>query len=211
MCRVPGAGEPRGGRERYEFCRKALDLAIAWPPHTASTLGDLVQLPGLRLVHQVRANRLQRWLSHCRATASDSWYTARGEGRAAPAGPVLLDLHDTALDFLYQEELERRYRAVFHDRPRVEIEYEDGRGRGEEREDRRRLPARSDPEFRFAAGRVRRHPMAWLLLWGLVGSERRQVRFLGGLVADSLGAGCRRERSVWHRPIGPWFANGFVR
>lgn len=38
-----GAGEPRGGRERYEFCRKALDLAIAWPSHTASTLGDLVQ------------------------------------------------------------------------------------------------------------------------------------------------------------------------
>ncbi len=38
-----GAGEPRGGWERYEFCRKALDLAIAWPAHTASTLGDLVQ------------------------------------------------------------------------------------------------------------------------------------------------------------------------
>lgn len=38
-----GAGEPRGGRERYEFCRKAIDLAITWHAHTASTLGDLVQ------------------------------------------------------------------------------------------------------------------------------------------------------------------------
>jgi hypothetical protein len=38
-----GAGEPCARRERYAFCRKALDLAIAWPAHTASTLGDLVQ------------------------------------------------------------------------------------------------------------------------------------------------------------------------
>jgi addiction module HigA family antidote len=38
-----GAGEPRGGRERYEFCRKALESAIGWPAHTSSTLGDLVQ------------------------------------------------------------------------------------------------------------------------------------------------------------------------
>jgi hypothetical protein len=38
-----GAGEPRAGRERYEFCRKALDMALAWPSHDASTLGELVQ------------------------------------------------------------------------------------------------------------------------------------------------------------------------
>lgn len=38
-----GAGEPHGGRDSYEFCRKALDMAIAWPRHSASTLGELVQ------------------------------------------------------------------------------------------------------------------------------------------------------------------------
>jgi addiction module HigA family antidote len=38
-----GAGEPRDGRERFEFSRNAFELALAWPSHTASTLGDLIQ------------------------------------------------------------------------------------------------------------------------------------------------------------------------
>lgn len=38
-----GAGEPRDGSEPYLFARRALDMALAWPSHTASTLADLVQ------------------------------------------------------------------------------------------------------------------------------------------------------------------------
>jgi addiction module HigA family antidote len=39
-----GAGEPvRTRKEIYEFCRKALDLALAWPSHDEKTLGDLVE------------------------------------------------------------------------------------------------------------------------------------------------------------------------
>ncbi|MEX2264444.1 MAG: HigA family addiction module antitoxin [Bryobacteraceae bacterium] len=37
-----GAGEPVNGRERYEFARKALDIALAWPSHDEETLGDLI-------------------------------------------------------------------------------------------------------------------------------------------------------------------------
>jgi hypothetical protein len=38
-----GVGEPLGGRERYQFARRALDMALAWPSQTASTLSDLVR------------------------------------------------------------------------------------------------------------------------------------------------------------------------
>ena len=38
-----GAGKPSVGREHYKFCRKALDMALTWPSHNASTLGDLVR------------------------------------------------------------------------------------------------------------------------------------------------------------------------
>jgi addiction module HigA family antidote len=38
-----GAGQPVSDQERYLFARKALDLALAWPHHSADTLGDLVE------------------------------------------------------------------------------------------------------------------------------------------------------------------------
>jgi addiction module HigA family antidote len=37
-----GVGHGVTARERYEFSRKALDLALAWPNHDEQTLGDLV-------------------------------------------------------------------------------------------------------------------------------------------------------------------------
>ena len=42
--RNDGSGRGRGvsERERYEFARKSLDLALAWPVHDEDTLGDLV-------------------------------------------------------------------------------------------------------------------------------------------------------------------------
>ena len=42
-----GAGQPVETRkEIYEFARKALDLALAWPSHDENTLGDLVERLG---------------------------------------------------------------------------------------------------------------------------------------------------------------------
>lgn len=38
-----GAGKGVSGRERHEFRRKALDLALAWPQHSADTLADLIE------------------------------------------------------------------------------------------------------------------------------------------------------------------------
>ena len=43
-----GAGQPVPPKERRQFKRKALDLALAWPGHNQKTLGDLVErLPGI--------------------------------------------------------------------------------------------------------------------------------------------------------------------
>lgn len=42
-----GAGQPvQTRKEIYEFARKALDLALAWPSHEENTLGDLVERLG---------------------------------------------------------------------------------------------------------------------------------------------------------------------
>lgn len=55
-----GFGEPlKTWGEIMPFKKKALDLAIAWPEHTAETLGDLVGcLQGLR---DVTAKRIARY------------------------------------------------------------------------------------------------------------------------------------------------------
>ena len=43
-----GAGQPVLPKERCQFKRKALDLALAWPKHNQKTLGDLIERhPGL--------------------------------------------------------------------------------------------------------------------------------------------------------------------
>ena len=41
-----GAGEPLSGNERHRFVRRALDLAIGWPRHDETTLGELVESLG---------------------------------------------------------------------------------------------------------------------------------------------------------------------
>jgi addiction module HigA family antidote len=38
-----GAGQPVTEKEAYDFSRKALDLALAWPNHNKATLGNLVE------------------------------------------------------------------------------------------------------------------------------------------------------------------------
>jgi addiction module HigA family antidote len=38
-----GAGQVVSNAERYQFTRKALDIALAWPSHDEHTLGDLVE------------------------------------------------------------------------------------------------------------------------------------------------------------------------
>ena len=52
-----GAGQPVTGKESYDFCRKALDLAISRRPHDKATLGDLVA----RLDRMPDRDRLSVW------------------------------------------------------------------------------------------------------------------------------------------------------
>ncbi len=52
-----GAGQLLSGKDPYEFARKALGLAISWPTHNATTLGDLVE----RLGGMTDEERLSVW------------------------------------------------------------------------------------------------------------------------------------------------------
>lgn len=79
----------------------------------------------LRIVHQVRANRLQRWLSHCRASVSDRWYAVKGEARERRVPALTLNLNDTLYDFVYQQSMESLYRSIFDGREILEVDYED--------------------------------------------------------------------------------------
>jgi addiction module HigA family antidote len=58
-----GAGQAVTQRENYEFIRKALDLALAWPNHNERTLGDLIAtLPGLPEEDQERVwDLITKW------------------------------------------------------------------------------------------------------------------------------------------------------
>lgn len=70
-----GAGQTVTRGERYEFARKALTLAIAWPHHDDSTLGDLVErLGGIGPEDQIAVWDL-----------IDSWSEANADDRARAA------------------------------------------------------------------------------------------------------------------------------
>ena len=58
------AGQPRTGREPFGFARKALDLAIRWPSHTSTTLGDLIDRLGTMADEDSLSvwNRIDAWL-----------------------------------------------------------------------------------------------------------------------------------------------------
>jgi addiction module HigA family antidote len=60
-----GAGQPFSGNERYLFARKAVDIAIDWPKHDESTLGDLVErLQSLLDEDQEKVwNRIKTWIA----------------------------------------------------------------------------------------------------------------------------------------------------
>jgi addiction module HigA family antidote len=58
-----GAGRPVSEREMYKFWRTALDMAIAWPEHNETTLGDLVtHLQGLPEGDQIKVwDQIDQW------------------------------------------------------------------------------------------------------------------------------------------------------
>lgn len=59
-------------RERHEFCRKALDLALEWPTHDGTTLGDLVD----RLDCMAERDRSSVW------NLVDVWSQNEGDSKA---------------------------------------------------------------------------------------------------------------------------------
>lgn len=72
------------------------------------------------VLHLLRRDRLQRWRSHLRALASDSWF-----GGAQDESAIVLPVAETAADFVAGEALEARFRAAFAGLPTVELDYED--------------------------------------------------------------------------------------
>ena len=70
-----GAGQPVTRREAYDFSRKALDLALAWPTHNAQTLGDLAE----RLDWMAEDDQLAVW------SLIDEWAGAESDETAKAA------------------------------------------------------------------------------------------------------------------------------
>ncbi|MBL8753579.1 MAG: hypothetical protein JNK15_09780 [Planctomycetes bacterium] len=85
----------------------------------------LVADPDLAVIHLVRADRLQRFLSHDLARRSDRWFaSALGPSPTVPVGPRRLDIAAVLADFAEHELLEERHRAVFAAHRRLELVYE---------------------------------------------------------------------------------------
>ena len=86
----------------------------------------LTSTPDLRVVHLRRRDRLARWVSHQRASASDSWFARRSSTRnETHAQTVSLHLGEMLNDFLMQEQQEERGDATFGHLPLLQICYED--------------------------------------------------------------------------------------
>lgn len=86
----------------------------------------LTATPDLRVVHLRRRDRLGRWVSHQRASESDSWFAVKSSAsRGAPAHTVSLQLGPMLNDFLMQEQQEERGDATFGHLPLMQVCYED--------------------------------------------------------------------------------------
>lgn len=79
----------------------------------------------LRVVHLLRADRLQRWLSLVRARRSDVWFAAAGSEAVRDDEVVVLDAAATASEFALDEQLEERFRALFRTHASLELDYDD--------------------------------------------------------------------------------------
>jgi LPS sulfotransferase NodH len=81
--------------------------------------------PDLAVVHLLRADRLQRWLSLARSLATDDWFAAAGATAATQSAPIELAPQATATEFALGELFEARYRATFAAHRSLELDYED--------------------------------------------------------------------------------------
>jgi addiction module HigA family antidote len=70
-----GAGQLVSGRERYQFARRALDIALAWLNHDGQTLGDLIE----SLQNMPEGDQERVWAS------VDAWATATSDEDAKAA------------------------------------------------------------------------------------------------------------------------------
>lgn len=90
-----------------------------------AVIDHLVSAPELRVIHLKRKNRLARWISHRRASETDSWFKKRDDRstRDAP-GKITLSVDTTLRDFLQMELYEERTDATFAGLPLLEVHYE---------------------------------------------------------------------------------------
>lgn len=87
----------------------------------------LLSMPGLRVVHLVRRDRVARYVSHVRAERTDLWWSAPSDDEAQRRGrgDVEIDPRMLLWDMQFVEQLEERTRATFAGVRGVEIAYED--------------------------------------------------------------------------------------
>ncbi|MFM1873509.1 MAG: hypothetical protein RL398_2931 [Planctomycetota bacterium] len=81
-------------------------------------------VPGLRVLHLKRGDRLGRYVSHLQAAATDSWYVGKREQPPAPPpGPLELQPLAVARDFELVRLAEELYSGFFPDASTMEFDY----------------------------------------------------------------------------------------
>lgn len=127
-----GAGEPVGGKERYDFVIKALQLALNWERYTSEMLGDLVacigQLPNQ--FHQSIWALIETWgntaaeseKSILRERIRTSIYTRRAKSENKQT--EIVESARTAYEFLEPTDIILRHEWLFR-KPWVEESYDE--------------------------------------------------------------------------------------
>ena len=85
----------------------------------------LLAMPSLRVVHLVREDALERWISQVRAERSDLWWSATERPSHQPPRAVELDPRETLVSLEFNRQLEDLFRALFAGRPWLERSYEE--------------------------------------------------------------------------------------
>lgn len=84
----------------------------------------LLAMPALRVVHLVREDALERWISQARAESSDRWWSATERPGHQPPRAIELEPRETLVRLECNRQHEDLFRALFAGHPWLELSYE---------------------------------------------------------------------------------------
>ena len=84
----------------------------------------LLAMPSLRVVHLVREDAVERWISQARAERSDRWWSATERPSHQPPRSIELPPRETLVRLEANRQWEELFRALFADHPVLELSYE---------------------------------------------------------------------------------------